>query len=100
MFDNLIIHPSLIHKNYNIKRYLDNLTILPSHIIYLSETPKVLIKRYKDRNNKPWKVDEKYNLEEYFKNALIKYDKYIDILVNDYNISLIEKDNIENFISQ
>ncbi len=100
LFDNLIIHPSLIHKNYNIKRYLDNLTILPSHIIYLSETPKVLIKRYKDRNNKPWKVDEKYNLEEYFKNALIKYDKYIDILVNDYNISLIEKDNIENFISQ
>lgn len=100
LFDNLIIHPKLIHKNYDIKRILDTLTILPSHVIYLSETPEVLIKRYNNRNNKPWKINEKYNLEEYFKKALIKYDKYIDMLVNNYNISLIEKDNIENFISQ
>ncbi len=100
IFDNLIIHPKLINQNYNIRRYLDALTILPSHVIYLSETPEVLIKRYSDRNNKPWKINEKFNLEEYFKNALTKYDKYIDMLVNNYNISLIEKDNIENFISQ
>ena len=100
IFDNLIIHPKLINQNYNIRRYLDALTILPSHVIYLSETPEVLIKRYSDRNNKPWKINKKFNLEEYFKNALTKYDKYIDMLVNNYNISLIEKDNIENFISQ
>ncbi len=100
LFDNLIIHPKLINQNYNIRRYLDALTILPSHVIYLSETPEVLINRYRDRNDKPWKINEKYNLEEYFKNALTKYDKYIDMLVNNYNISLIEKDNIKNFISQ
>ena len=100
LFDNLIIHPKFIDKHYDIKRYLDTLTVLPSHIIYISETTDNLIKRYYDRNNKPWKLNENYNLEVYFKKALIEYDKYIDTLVKNYNITIINKNNIESVISQ
>ena len=89
--DNFFINPFFINDDFNYRPILDNLTYLPSKVIYLKIQESAFLNRYLSRKDKPWvtwSIFDTATIKSFYQKSQVMYDDYLCYLNNKYKIDV------------